>query len=259
MKLVIVMLILSSNTYALDIDKYVDILKVKVQKLLGQKEEEVPKYQLPNIPIVKLDATSLDVYNKKGKIHTQGNSFNKLSNPDKRKFRMAFLRELYPSVRGVIAKTEELVLGINMLEQGGTREGVYRSLVLSNDYRTLVQYEESPSVELISFGLGYGEKYLALAFDKVQMEQLNLWGIKSVIVEKTLEILDAFPKDGKDLYKWYAILSHELNVKFSGVWKNKSRRTKSMEYHYKWASQVPFQHIKSEVIVKLHKAMNSFR
>jgi hypothetical protein len=256
-KLLVVILFLSSNAYAVDYEKYIKLMKTEVNKLLGKGVETKPIFEMPNIPIVKADSTSVAIYNKDGKIHTQGVAFNQLSNKDKRKYRVGYLKELYPSVRGAEVNTNEILQGVNILEQGGTREGVYRSLVLSTEYMRLETYEEKPNDELVQFTIAYGIKYLGLQFGERQIGQLNLWGIKRVIVEKTLDMLDSFPKDGEDLYKWYAILSEELSSKHSGLWKNKTRLNKSLLYHHSWSQKVPFQQIKSEVIVKLHKVMNS--
>jgi hypothetical protein len=258
MKLFLVLLFLfGSNAYAVDYEKYIKRMKTEVNRLLGKEVEKTSLFDMPKLPVVETDSTSVGVYNKDGKIHSQGLAFNKLSDEAKRAYRVAFLRELYPAVRGAEINTNEIVQGINILEQGGTREGVYRSLVLSTEYMRLETYEEKPNEALVAFTILYGVKYLGLQFDTKQIGKLNLWGIKRIIVGKTLDILDAFPSNGKDLYKWYAILSEELSKKYSGLWRNKTRLNQSMEYHHSWAQKVPFQQIKSEVIVKIHKVMNS--
>jgi hypothetical protein len=232
-------------------------MKNEMNNFLGKNNTQQQDFELPDIPEVKEEATSTQVYNKKGKIYTQGVSFNKLSNIEKRNYRQSFLEELFKVVRGAEVRTNELISGINMLEQGGTREGVYRSIVLSSDYMSLISYEEAPSEKLIEFTVKYGEKFLGLTYDKTQISQLNLWGIKRVIVEKTLDVIDSFKKDGEDLYKWYAIFSRDFSLEHQIIWKSKTRKNSNLDFHYHWVKNVPLQHIKSEVIIKLHKAMNS--
>ncbi|MCB0745022.1 MAG: hypothetical protein KDC67_14030, partial [Ignavibacteriae bacterium] len=100
-------------------------------------------------------------------------------------------------------------------------------------------------------------KYFGLIFEQKQIEQLNMWGIKRFFVEKALEIMDSFPTDGEDLYKWYAHLSSQLARESGIAWKNKTRQSVHLQTHYLWAQNVPLQHIKSEVIIKLHKFFNS--
>ena len=258
MKYFVLLCLISSNAYAVDFGKYINLMKTEMNRLFGEEGKSGGEdFPMPKIPTVIQDAISTDVYKKTGTLHTQGLSFIKLSSEAKRKYRIAFVRELYQVVRGAEAKNSELSTGLNILEQDGTREGVYRSLVLSNDYRTLENYEEVPSEKLINWSMAYAEKFLGLSYKKEQVSKLNLWGIKRVLVEKTLEVMDSFPTDGEDLYKWYAHLSFDLSSHPKVTWKNKTRKIRGLEYHRLWAKKVPFQHIKSEVIIKLHKVFNS--
>ena len=61
----------------------------------------------------------------------------------------------------------------------------------------------------------------------MSMEQLNLYGIKKIITEKMLEVMDSYPSDGKDLRSWYAVFSSDLAKEFSGSWKGKIRGVQS--------------------------------
>lgn len=233
-------------------------IQEKLAGFIGQKKLEIKKdeFVLPPIPEVTQNATSVEVYNKKGVVFSQGESFNKLSLEEKRKYRIAFIRELYFVVRDSEPKKEEILQSLNALEQEGSREGIYRSLVLDRVYASLEGYEEAPSGKLVDFSVNYGQKYLAREFSKELIQKINLWGIKRVIVEKTLEVMDAFKTDGEDLYVWYAILSAELANKYPPAWTSKTRKREDQKFHYSWAKSVPFQQIKSEVIIKLHKLMN---
>jgi len=256
MKFLILLMFITGQAHATDFQKYIKLMKNEMGKMLGERPKTL---SLPAIPKVEKNALSTAVYSKKGKIFEQGESFNKLSNLEKRKYRGAFLNELYFSVRGAQAQTHETVSGINMLEQGGTREGVYRSLVLSSDYMGLERFEEAPNSQLVIFSLALAHKYFGLDYKKEQVVQLNLWGIKRVMVEKALEIIDSFPTDGENLSVWYGILSSELSQKYTKVWKSQTRKNTDENFHYKWAKQVPLQQIKSEIIIKLHKTMNSLQ
>lgn len=258
MKYLILFVLVSANAHALDFDKYIKLMKTEINRLLGNESSETADaFPMPALPKILADALSTDVYSKKGVIHTQGEDFQKLSHEDKRKYRVAFLSELYKVVRGAEIRTAELSSGVNILEQGGTREGIYRSLVLGNEYRTLETYEESPSDDLLVWSLAYAEKFLGLSYQKDQVAKLNLWGIKRVLVGKTLDLMDSFSSDGEDLYKWYAHLSVTLSKQKKVEWKNKVRKVQNLQYHYLWAKKVPLQQIKSEVIIKLNKVFNS--
>lgn len=248
----------STNVYAVDFDKYIKLMKTEINRLMGNEDESrADEFPMPALPAILQDALSTDVYKKEGEIYTQGKDFQKLSNEQKRKYRVAFLSELYKVVRGAEIRTAELSTGVNILEQGGTREGIYRSLVLGNEYRTLETYEESPSEDLLVWSLAYAKKFLGLSFQKDQVAKLNLWGIKRVLVGKTLDLMDSFPSDGKDLYQWYAHLSVTLSKQKKIEWKNKVRKNQNLKYHFLWAQKVPLQQIKSEVIIKLNRVFNS--
>jgi hypothetical protein len=260
--ILITSLVVSLNSYSVDFADYIKNMKTQALKLLNSGEEtDDPgmKWVLPSIPKVAQNATSTDVYNKTGRIYEQGMSFKKLSNEDKRKYRIAFIQEVYSVTKNADVGKTEILKNLNMLEQGGSREGIYRSIVLGQDYFMLESYEEKSSDKLGVFVIDYGKKYLGRKFSLEQIKRINLWGVKRIIVEKTLEIVDSFNKDGKDLSLWYAILSAELAENNKMAFTTKTRLNSSVEFHKKWAQSVPYQQIKSEVIVKLHKAMNSLQ
>lgn len=261
-KLLFILLTLTSlQAHALDFNAYFEEVKSKFNELIGKEIPTITKdeIEMPEIPNVVQDARSTDVYNKNGAIFKQGAAFNNLSDEEKRKYRLAYIQELYLVVLGSSGEKEKILSSLNVIERGGSREGVYRSVVLSSEYSALEGFSETPSEDLVSFATKYGEKFLNRSFNKDQMRRINLFGIKRVVVEKTLEVIDSFPPDSDDLHRWYAVFSADVRTKFPLLWNGKTRTNKSAKYHYEWAKSVPFQLIKSEVIVKLHKIMNSLQ
>ncbi len=256
-------LVISFNAAAFDLKASYNEAKTKVLKLLNlgtsEVKDEVDEVELPSIPEIVRDAKSTDVYNKSGKIYLQGGAFKKLSEKDKRKYRLAFIQELYLNVTGSAAEKDKILTALNIIERGGSREGVYRSVVLSPEYSALEGFSEAPSADLINFSHKYGQRFLARNFNKTQMQKINLYGIKRVVTEKSLEIMDSFSKNDDDLLRWYAVMSSELAKKFPLLWSGKTRTNKSALYHLNWAKSVPLQLIKSEVMIKLHKVMNSLQ
>jgi|LUMW01.1.fsa_nt_gb hypothetical protein len=243
------------SAYAFDLNSYYQNLKSRVENFLFKSDSE-SELNFPEVPKINANATSVSVYEKKGALFNQGASFKNLSLQEKRKYRMAFIKEIFVQTRGGEVSTQELISSLNILEQGGTREGLYRSIVLGQEYLSLEAYEEEPKERLIKFSLDISRKFLELEYNEQQLKQLNLWIIKRILVEKFLEVMDSFHPDRYDLHAWYAHLSRDLAQDFSSLWKNKLRSNQSLNFHYEWAQKVPFQHIKSEVIVKLHKVMN---
>ena len=259
-KILFISLLFNSQAHALDLNKYIQVLKKQTLELLGmnkkQEQEKIEQssVKMPELPQIVINRTSTDVYNKTGHIYEQGYSFNQLSLEDKRKYRVGFLEELYLAVMETRVKDEELIQGLNVLEQGGSREGVYRSLVMGADYMSLENFKEPIKEELVKFVMNYGRTYLGLEYNSAQLYSASIWTIKKLLVEKTLELIDSFPTDGEDLYAWYAYMSVECANKTT--YSNKLRKSKSLERHQAWAKDVPFQQIKSEVIIKLHLLMN---
>ena len=163
-KIIIISLLLlqSSFVHALDLNGYFTQAKEKVEELMGKKKKPIakkPEVTLPKLPEIVRDAKSLKVYERKGVIHKQGNSLNKLSLEEKRQYRLGFLRELHFVVNGSQPEKTTLISNLNVLENGGSREGIYRSIVLSSEYAALEGFSEVPSKELIEFSVRFGEKF----------------------------------------------------------------------------------------------------
>lgn len=257
-----------SESHALDLKKYVERLRSPMakmfgdettNKILGEGEKPEKEIELPEIPKVKVDAKDLSYYDKKGsKIYTQGSKYDALSTKEKRSFRVSFLQQLFEVTRNSEAKKEDIVKYLNVLEQGGNREGVYRSIVLDRVYLALESYDEAPTDALVGFIQAYALKFLAISYKAESIRQFNLYGLKRVITEKTLEVIETLAKKNPEhVYRWYAVFSKELARDHTNVWQTDVRKKEFDLYHYKWAQTVPFQHIKSEIIIKLHKVMNS--
>lgn len=257
MKKAMVLMILgaSFSCYALDFDKLIESAKSEVNSLLGKEEKKGVQYVIPDLPKIVKDAKSTDVYNKEGAVFETGKAFNDLPKNRKRKYQYIFLKEIISVVRGAEATDQELTNYLNVLDQGGNREGIYRSLVVGGDYKNLELYQQPISKTAVDFAHDFGERYLGVSYGKEDMQRLNIWTLKRVFVDRTLDLVDAFPKDGKDLYMWYGLMSFELASRYA-VWTNSIRRSEDPETHIKWAKSVPFQHLKSEVIIKLHKIFN---
>lgn len=257
--------IFSFHSYALDLNKYKEKLRSHMANMLGEdttnkilgKEEVKSSITLPEIPEVKLNAKDESFYDeKKSKVYSQGEKYLSLSLEEKRSYRISFLQQLFEVTRNSSAKKEDIAKFLNVLEQGGNREGVYRSITLDQVYLSLEQYDEPPADKLVDFVDYFSQKYLRKKYKKESLKSLNLWSIKRLITEKCLELIDVLAEKPDDLYSWYAVYSAEFAKDFPGAWTSDTRKNISPEYHYAWAKSVPFQHIKSEIVIKNHKLMN---
>jgi hypothetical protein len=227
------------------------------EKILGPAPQPPkPPIFLPQIPRQFKKATS--VTNKKVKSVTE---YDQLPEKSKRRFNYTFLKELFLATRQTEAKDEDLNNWLNVLDQGGSREGIYQALVLDEVYAALENVEEKPSSRLVDFTSNFLQKFLASTIKRESLEGLNLYSLKRILTEKTLDLMEFYETQDLDaLYRWYALVSENLAKNDqSAILKSEIRTNSSPDYHYAWAKAMPIQHIKSEIIVKLHLLMNALQ
>lgn len=226
-------------------------------KLLGKLPVAEPLFKVPVVPANLKKSTDIESYTKITKEPTE---FDKLPADRKRQFDYKFIQELYLVTRKMDAKDEDLSAWLNTLDQGGSREGIYQALVLDEVYSGLENVQEKPSKELMDFTLKFSQKFLNQTFKTETLERLNLYSLKRIISEKTLDLFEYYEaKDLEALNQWYAIFSSDLAKDYSPLLKSQVRSDEDMNYHYEWAKSSPVQHIKSEVVIKLHTVMNGLQ
>lgn len=257
-KLIVILCLFSLNSFA-DVEKnsFVSNLREFSEKILGNDltikifGEDPNQIELPQIPTITTNAKSTESYDKEAENH----SFKK---EDLERYNIAFLEEAFELIRGAKINADELAKWMNVMSQGATREGVYRALVLDDVYRGLENYDKETKEETAIFVINYFGKYLDRKTDKETLTKTNFYALKRVVVEKTLEILDVmYMKNKDDFYKWYAVFSADMAKDYSVRFTSKVRQSTSAQKQYQWATSVPSQFVKSEVILKLNLLMNS--
>jgi hypothetical protein len=220
-------------------------------KLIGaDKSVPVDEVPMPALPKITDDARSTAVYNKKQ---------DKISlKPEvEQKFNYVFIKELYEATRQEKPNDDEIGKFMNVLSQGGTREGIYRSLVLDSTYAGMENWDKPVKSVTADFAVYFYGKYIGKKIVKKSFEGMSVFSLKRLMTEKALDMADAFGDDREGLEKWYAIMSADLATRFPQIWSNAMRKKTSALEHKAWASKVPLQHIKSEMIIKIHSALNS--
>jgi len=251
----------TAESFELELAKKIEALeslRPTMESLLGEEltnnilgasnKEEVA---LPAIPKLNHDAKSTDVYDR-----NEDESQFKISQEDKSKYNLVYLREVFVSTRGVEANADDLAKWMNVMDQGATREGIYRALVLDNTYMGLENYDYPSTQAVVDFALFVLEKFVGQTIKREALSGFNLYTTKRVVSEKCLEVMDELSKKPEDMQKWYAVLSSDLAKKYPSVWKNKLRQDKDSFRHLNWAKSVPSQFIKSEMLIKVHKVFN---
>lgn len=222
-------------------------------KIIGEAPVEkavVTGVVLPAIPKISEDARSTAVYERKAdKV--------KLPKEQEEKYYVAYAREMFEAARLMKPNDDELGKMSNILAQGGTREGVYHMIVLDSSYAGMENYEKYIKSNGADFMVYFYERYLGKKILKENLKGMNIYSAKRIMADKAIDLIDAFGENRDDLEKWYAVLSADMASKFPQVWTSKLRKETDSLKHKNWASKVPVQHIKSEVLIKLHMAMNS--
>lgn len=227
------------------------------QKLLGVEPRPAPEVILPEIPKLEKQNTSVTSYNKLTKDPTE---FDKLPAERRRVYDFEFLKELFAVTRKTEPRDEDLSNWLNILEQGSSREGIYQALVLDEVYVALENINEKSSDRLREYALNFSQKYLNQTFKPGSLDQFNLYSIKRIITEKSLDLMEIYEtKDLDALYRWYAVFSSETGREYEPLLKSTIRKDPSAKFHYEWAKASPIQHVKSEFIIKLHIVMNGLQ
>lgn len=267
--LVLLMLFLTVKTaYALDLNelKQKYLPKIKdisqrvlpqnvVEKMFGKEEKQMP---LPVLPKLEQDTTSTYSLPADSVLSTQGAAFRNLDIEQKRTYQVAFIEELYQATRRTKPTDEEILKWLNSLEQGAAREGIYSAMVLDSVYASLEDYVDPVSDQTVEFTQQFYKKYIGENVVADSIKKLNGYTIKKVVAEKSLEMMVALERNPEDLYKWYSVMSAELATKFPKVLNQSSIRNNSnATAHYQWSKSVPYQQIKSEVIIKIHLVYNA--
>jgi hypothetical protein len=259
MKLLIVLL-LSTNCFAFSMKSYEKKTRPFVERYLGvniansvfgRKEKGI---EMPPIP--KLVKEKVKKFVPSLVLQTQGAKYKNLSNLDKRKYRLAFLDELFMSTRRTKATNDDFGIWLNTLEQGSSREGIYRALVLDQVYYQLENFDDPTNKKVITFATKIMAKFIGEKANQKAMSKLNTYIIKRIVTSKLLDMIEMLQVNEKDVHRWYAVLSADFGNEFDFVFKNKVRQNKDSKVHFEWVKQVPLDHIKTETAIKTHKIFN---
>lgn len=238
---------------------FVEKMRPKMMKILGEewtvkligqdKSTPVDEVPMPVLPKIDDNAKSTAVYDKKQDTIT-------IKPEVEQKFNYAYVNELFEATRQNKPNDDELGKMMNVLSQGGTREGVYRSVVLDSVYAGMENWDRPVKKNSAEFAVYFYEKYLGKKIVLKSFEGMSVYTLKRLVTEKTLDMTDAY-LSREDMENWYANMSADLAKKFPNVWSNPVRKNQSSLFHKNWANKVPAQHIKSEMIIKIHSAFNS--
>jgi hypothetical protein len=255
------LLIISSNSMAFDAQTLKEKFRPTLETIFGTAltqrflgEAPVLEMALPKIPQINSDARSLAgiIKERESKLKMPQEKLDALN--------VNFIREVYEVTRLSKPNNEEVSQWFNILSQGGSREGVYRGLVLDNVYAGLENYDSGLNEKMVGFIEAYMGKYLEQILSKENAKKMNFFTIKKLLTEKSMEVMDELYRiNPQDSFTWYAVFSREMAVKYPALMNNEVRKDERAERHLNWAKNVPFQFVKSEFIIKIQTVMNHLK
>lgn len=222
--------------------------KDKANQILGPGPNTIT---IPKIPKVNKDAKSIEGYGAEARVKVDYPK-DKLN-----QYNYSFVKDIFMAVRRYKAENQDISKWMNVLGQNGSREGVYRALVLDGAYLGLENHDFPMGSLTVTFTNDYLTRYLNKSINPEKLKRANFFTVKRDVTEKTLEIVDElFKLKGDEIYNWYAVFSSEMAKSYPKAMDNKVRKATGAAFHKKWAKSVPDQYLKSEIIIKLHKVFN---
>ncbi len=239
-------------------DKYKEMVRPYVEKYLSvQFADKVfgkksVSHSLPTLP--KLDG---DVKTLRSVDETKVGK--NIADPKvNEKYNYLFLTELFQTVRDEKITADVMATWMNSLSQGGSREGVYQAIVLDNIYGGMENRDYPVNDGVINFTIIYMPRFLGTNVSAKGLEGVNFYRLKREVTNLSLSMMDALASTNvEDFYQWYAVFSAELAQQYPQAMNNSARTNQDLNFHLKWVQSVPYQHSKSEVMVKLQLVFNS--
>lgn len=230
----------------------IDMVKVKLGLV-----EEVVKLTLPEIPQPRNNPLDTSVYEQQlATLYPANQAEANWSAEKKKKTNIGYIMELFQVVQLRSPQRTEVERWYNIMDQGSSREGLYRALVLGDRYRHLEMLGDQVTTEAIEFTDKYLKTYLQQKTEMDLLRKLDAYRLKKIVVDTTLKTIELLERKPDSLFRWYAVFSSDIAEKFPDIWKYEIRANQSDEFHYRWANATPLQHIKSEIILKLHIIYN---
>lgn len=252
------LLLLPLNAHAFSFTDFFESFRPHLEQVFGEGRVErwFPTshhgIELPPIPAVNQDSRSTATYERVERP-------DHYDEEERRKYNFHFITELYKVVRNERANRNHQAQWLNTLTQGGSREGVYRAIVLDNTYAGMENYGPNATDELQTFTMNFMEKYLDRNVNPSSLQGVNFYTLKRIVTDHTLNVIGELLSQEDHLERWYAIFSEEVARNYPELWENPVRQERDARYHLQWAQRVPTQHLKSEVIIKLHTVMNFYQ
>ena len=227
------------------------------EKFLSASQEEVALPTLPDLD----DGDPKDVSQLQDDASHGPIAERKEWTDTERNYQYYFLREIFTQLRQQELEVEDAQKWMNVLEQGGSRQGIIRALILDEYYYKL-QMQQVPNTEAtIKFAQDYAEKFLGVSYSAEDLAQVDFFTLQKELIEKTLRLLDLLlsgenPTAKNNFASWYGVFSAQVAKDYPELFTDPVRGQKGQSIHRQWALDNEASYVYSEVIIKLCKILN---
>ena len=186
---------------------------------------------------------------------------------EKRSFYTWLLNEMHQQVYvQPFPDLQEMLNWLNVLEQGGSVEGVYHGMVLSTQYMDK-EKDALAKDDALRF---FAEESVLLSLEKqvldtkssaavdqllVKMPKTSIYTLKREMGESILKLVSAKKGDRNKLADWYADVATRWSAKkipFGIAERNKEERS----FHYQWAMDNSVELLQWELLNRTHRILN---
>ena len=161
-----------------------------VENIIGIDSKEM--MEMPSLPKLLENPKSLDFANINDQPKTP------ITDKDKKNLDNHFLYELFTEIRSSDPSEDEYQQWMNILTQGATREGVFRALIYDKIYERL-EFSSSRrvSADAKEFTVLFYQKFIGIKISQTKMDQMNVYALKRIVCEKTLQMVDTLYQKNK--------------------------------------------------------------
>jgi len=193
-----------------------------------------------------------------------------LSASERQSFYVWLYKEMYEQI---FLKSEQnpkdISAWINVLNQGGSIEGVYHGLILSTQYSNLERGSVSlPAIRFLGEELSWlkkpedtekAEKERKELAQKIAQENIrnSLFTIKRTFGEFILQEIEKRKNDRAALSKWYAAIAVRWSNKDVNFGMNQ-RNKADFDFHKNWATTNSIGMIQWELLNRVHRLFNHY-
>ncbi len=221
----------------------------------GAKQEEASSVAMPSVPTREelSNRKDISVYtDSKEEIEKIAVFEKKFTKQQLRQSHFLFVQELFSLFLKRSPTSKEAQNILSNLDQGGTREGVFRSVLYGDEFYQMEDSARAFSQESLAVLSDLLRTVFQAEVKEEVLEKMSFKTLLRFFTERALSLLEFWEQDMEKAYEWYAHLSSSLAKKVVFAEEGPAhRREVSLEKQYAMAKLLPMDLLRSEIIIKL--------